>query len=276
LRHSFHPGPVRRDRHPPLAVNKRNQNRQPGTSCQIALEARLAELEAQVRARDEFLAIAAHELRNPMTPIAAWVELLLGLARREPSRISPQMLHGLERLETLVEAYVRRATTFLDVSRINSQNLQLTFTELNLSSLVRETVTAMVPAAENAGCRVSLAIQQSVTGSLDRTAVEQIVENILSNAIRYGAGQPIAVTLSSNAGTSQLTVRDQGMGISEADQARIFDQFQRAKTDNTSGGFGVGLWITRQLVLAMGGDISVTSELGSGSTFTVVLPLKGV
>jgi two-component system, OmpR family, sensor kinase len=257
-------------------VNKRNQNRHPGTSCQIALEARLAELEAQVRARDEFLAIAAHELRNPMTPIAAWVELLLGLARREPSRISPQMLHGLERLETLVEAYVRRATTFLDVSRINSQNLQLTFTELNLSSLVRETVTAMVPAAENAGCRVSLAIQQSVTGSLDRTAVEQIVENILSNAIRYGAGQPIAVTLSSNAGTAQLTVRDQGMGISEADQARIFDQFQRAKTDNTSGGFGVGLWITRQLVLAMGGDVTVTSELGSGSTFTVVLPLKGV
>ena len=256
-------------------MNKRNQKRHPGTCRKIALETRLAELEAQVRARDEFLAIAAHELRNPMTPIAAWVELLLGLARREPSRISPQMLHGLERLETLVEAYVRRATTFLDVSRINSQKLQLTFTELDLSSLVRDTVAAMVPAAENAGCRVSLAIQQSVTASLDRTAVEQIVENILSNAVRYGAGRPIAVTLSSNAGTAQLTIRDQGMGISEADQARIFDQFQRAKANNTSGGFGVGLWITRQLVLAMRGDISVTSKVDCGSTFVVVLPLKG-
>jgi signal transduction histidine kinase len=133
----------------------------------------------------------------------------------------------------------------------------------------------MVPAAENAGCRISLAIQQSVTASLDRTAVEQIVENILSNAIRYGAGQPIAVTLSSKAGTAQLAVRDQGIGISEADQARIFDQFQRAKANNTAGGFGVGLWITRQLVSAMGGDISVTSKLGSGSTFIVSLPLKG-
>jgi signal transduction histidine kinase len=66
------------------------------------------------------------------------------------------------------------------------------------------------------------------------------------------------------------------MGISEADQARIFDQFQRAKANNTAGGFGVGLWITRQLVLAMGGDISVTSKLGSGATFIVSLPLKGV
>jgi signal transduction histidine kinase len=259
----------------PIAVNKRNQKRHRVTSGQIDVEARVAELEAQVRARDEFLAIAAHELRNPMTPIAAWVELLLGLARREPSRISPQMLHGLERLERLVEAYVRRATTFLDVSRISSQNLQLTFTELDLSSLVRDTVTAMLPAAENAGCRVSLAIQQNVTGSSDRTAVEQIVENILSNAIRYGAGQPISVTLSGNASTAQLTIRDQGMGISEADQARIFDQFQRAKANNTAGGFGVGLWITRQLVLAMAGDISVTSKVGFGSTFIVVLPLKG-
>jgi two-component system OmpR family sensor kinase len=257
-------------------VNKRNQNRHPGTCREIALEAHLAELEAQVRARDEFLAIAAHELRNPMTPIAAWVELLLGIARREPSGIPPQMLHGLERLERLVEAYVRRATTFLDVSRISSQNLQLTFTELDLSSLVRDTVTAMLPAAENAGCRVSLAIQQNVTGSLDRTAVEQIVENILSNAIRYGAGQPISVTLSGgNSSTAQLTIRDQGMGISEADQARIFDQFQRAKANNTAGGFGVGLWITRQLVLAMAGEISVTSKVGCGSTFIVLLPLKG-
>jgi signal transduction histidine kinase len=258
-----------------IAVNRRNQKRHPGRCREVALEGRLAELEAQVRARDEFLAIAAHELRNPMTPIAAWVELLLSLARREPSRISPQILHGLERLETLIEAYVRRATTFLDVSRINSQNLQLTFTELNLSSLVRDTVTTIVPAAENAGCRISLAIQESVTGILDRTAVEQIVDNILSNAIRYGAGGPIAVSLSSDASTAQLTIRDQGIGISEADQARIFDQFQRAKANNTAGGFGVGLWITRQLVLAMGGDISVASKLGSGSAFTVSLPLKG-
>jgi len=265
----------RQEQHHPSAVNGRNQKRHPGTCREIALEARLAELEAEIRARDEFLAIAAHELRNPMTPIAAWVELLLSLARREPSRISPEIRRGLERLESLVEAYVRRATTFLDVSRISSQNLQLTFTEVNLSSLVRGIVTAMIPSAENAGCRISLSVQDNVAGSLDRTAVEQIVENILSNAVRYGAGQPIDITLSSDASTAQLTIRDQGIGICEADQARIFDQFQRARANTTAGGFGVGLWITRQLVVAMGGQISVTSKPGFGSTFTVALPLKG-
>jgi two-component system OmpR family sensor kinase len=265
----------REDWHHPNAVNGRDQKRHPVTCREIALEARLAELEGEVRARDEFLAIAAHELRNPMTPIAAWVELLLTLARREPRRISLQIHRGLERLESLVEAYVRRATTLLDVSRINSQNLQLTYTELNLSSLVRDTATAMVPAAENAGCQISLSVQHNVVGSFDRTAVEQIVENILSNAVRYGAGQPIDVALSCGASTAELTIRDQGIGICEADQARIFDQFRRAKSNTTAGGFGVGLWITRQLVEAMGGEISVRSKPGLGSTFTVVLPLKG-
>src|SRR3954452_19543903 len=93
---------------------------------ETALEHRVAELEAEIRARDDFLAIAAHELRNPMTPIAGRVELLLKLARRASDRVPPEILSGLERSEFLVDAYVRRATTFLDISRISSRNLQLT------------------------------------------------------------------------------------------------------------------------------------------------------
>ena len=83
------------------------------THCETALANRLAELEAEIRARDEFLAIAAHEFRNPMTPIAAWVELLSNLSRREGSCIPPEILRGLERLQYLVDAYIRRATTLL-------------------------------------------------------------------------------------------------------------------------------------------------------------------
>jgi signal transduction histidine kinase len=113
-----------------------------------------------------------------------------------------------------------------------------------------------------------------VVGMFDRTAIEQIVENLLSNAVRYGAGQPIHVSLAGDANIARLSVRDHGIGISHADQARIFEQFQRAAGNNTDGGFGVGLWITRELVLAMEGKISVTSEIGTGSTFTVSLPLK--
>src|ERR1051325_2735561 len=252
---------------PRAAPTDHQSRRQRGR--EIDPEARIAELETEIRARDDFLAIAAHELRNPMTPIAGRVGLLLKLARRAADRVPPEIVSGLERLEHLVDAYVRRATTFLDISRISSHNLQLTLSPVNLSSVVRETVTSMCPAADSAGCRISLAVQEYVVGIFDRTAVEQIVENILSNAIRYGAGQPVHVTLAGEAELARLSIADHGIGISQADQARIFERFQRAAGNNTDGGFGVGLWITRQLVLAMGGEISVRSEIGSGSTFTV-------
>ena len=257
------------------AANGRDQESRRRHDREIARETRVAELEAEIRARDDFLAIAAHELRNPMTPIAGRVELLLKLARRASDRVPPEILSGLERLEYLVDAYVRRATTFLDISRISSRNLQLTLAQLDLSSVVRDTVTSMSPAADSAGCRISLAVEEHVVGSFDQTAAEQIVENLLSNALRYGAGQPINVSLARDANIARLSVSDRGIGISHADQARIFEQFQRAAGNNTDGGFGVGLWITRQLVLAMGGEIFVVSEVGEGSTFTVSLPLKG-
>jgi signal transduction histidine kinase len=256
------------------AANGREESRR-RHNREIAPETRVAELEAEIRARDDFLAIAAHELRNPMTPIAGRVELLLKLARRASDRIPEEILSGLERLEYLVDAYIRRATTFLDISRISSHSLQLTLAQVDLTSVVRETVTSMSPAADRAGCRISLAVEEHVVGILDRTAVEQIVENILSNALRYGAGQPVDVSLARDGNTARLTIGDHGIGISHADQGRIYERFERAAGNNTDGGFGVGLWITRQLVLAMGGEISVASEIGAGSSFTVSLPLKG-
>lgn len=243
------------------------------TPREVALETELIEAKAQLRARDEFLAIAAHELRNPMTPIAAWIELLITQSRRRSSHIPAEILRGLERLEHLVSAYIRRATTLLDVSRISTGNLQLTKSEINFSSLVRETVSAMIPAAETAGCALQLAVQDGVSGTFDRIALEQVIENLVSNAIRYGAGQPINIAFTADGNTIRLAVSDRGIGISEADQTRIFDQFQRVPGSNTAGGFGVGLWVTKQLVLAMGGTISVTSKLGAGSAFTVTLPL---
>src|SRR5947199_10781622 len=109
------------------AANGRDQESRRRHDREIARETRVAELEAELRARDDFLAIAAHELRNPMTPIAGRVELLLNLAHREPDRIPVEMINGLERLQYLVDAYIRRATTFLDISRISSQSLQLSF-----------------------------------------------------------------------------------------------------------------------------------------------------
>ncbi len=238
------------------------------------LEARIAELEAELRARDDFLAIAAHELRNPMTPIRGRVELLLANARRTPEAVPKAIVQGLERLERLVDAYLRRASVLLDVSRINSDNLSLQPTDTDLSAIVRQAVTSMIPAAERAGSRLRLHLQDGVIGHCDETAMEQILENLLSNAIRYGCGQPIEVAFSRNGEKARLSVRDEGIGISKDDQAQIFERFRRLNRNRTNGGFGVGLWITRQLVEAMRGEIVVSSNPGAGSTFAVTLPLS--
>jgi two-component system, OmpR family, sensor kinase len=238
------------------------------------LQARIAELEIELRARDDFLAIAAHELRNPMTPIRGRIELLLTRARRMPEAAPKWLLQGLERLEALVDAYIRRATTLLDVSRINSDNLVLQPTKVDLSALVRQAATAMAPEAERAGSQISLKLQAGIISHCDATATEQILENLLSNAIRYGSAQPIEVALSREGDNARLSIKDRGIGISEQDKAQIFERFRRLDQTTTNGGFGVGLWITRQLVHAMEGEIAVSSEPSAGSTFIVRLPLS--
>ena len=172
--------------------------RPPQPNPENALQARIAELEDELRARDDFLAIAAHELRNPMTPIIARVEMLLARARSTPENVPKDIAQGLERLEQLVDAYVRRATVLLDVSRITSGNLRLQITEVDLSALLRRVTFSMMPLAERGGCHMRFTAQEGIIARCDGMAVEQIMENLLSNAIRYGSGRPVEVTCTSN------------------------------------------------------------------------------
>ena len=139
---------------------------------------------------------------------------------------------------------------------------------------MRESVHRHQAGAECSGCRVESSIEGEVFGLLDQLAVEQVADNLLSNAVKYGAGEPIEVSLVRNGAEARCTVRDHGIGISEDDQARIFGAFERAVTRREQGGFGIGLWVVRQLVDTMHGQILVTSRPGQGSTFTVILPLS--
>jgi two-component system OmpR family sensor kinase len=235
----------------------------------------IAELREAVRARDEFVAIAAHELRNPMTPILLQVSILLAAAKN-PRRCRPDVIAPrLEVLELAVQEFVRRSTTLLDVSRIAAGNVRIEAAEVNLSSVVRGVVDRAGVAARMARSRLEADLQAGVVGSLDRLAVEQVTENLLSNAIKFGAGRPVRVVLRSDGRTARLIVRDQGIGISEEDRARIFQRFERAVTRREHGGFGIGLWLANQLVLAMGGSVGVEGQSGEGTTFTVTLPLGG-
>ena len=139
--------------------------------------------------------------------------------------------------------------------------------------MMRQAVHRHRAGAERCGCRLEPSIECEVFGLLDQLAVEQIADNLLSNAVKYGAGEPIEVSLVRHGTVARLTVQDHGIGITQEDQARIFGAFERAVTRREQGGFGIGLWVVRQLVDAMHGEVLVTSRPAEGSTFTVTLPL---
>jgi signal transduction histidine kinase len=239
----------------------------------VDLRRLVAELRAAVRARDEFIAIAAHELRNPMTPILMEVERLRVTAQRENA--SDRVVAGLERLERLILEYIRRATTLLDVSRITAGKLRLAPVPVDLSALVRRVAGTLAPAAVQAGCRLDVDVEDAVHGVWDPLAVEQVIENLLSNAIKFGAGKPIAIALAAatcDGAAARLVVRDHGPGIAAEDRARLFERFEQTVTGRAQGGFGVGLWLVGQLLAAMGGTVEVESRPGKGTAFTVRLP----
>jgi two-component system OmpR family sensor kinase len=236
----------------------------------------IEELREAVRARDEFVAIAAHELRNPITPIMVQVSLLLAAAR-DARRCRPELLvPRLEMLEFATQEFVRRSTMLLDVSRIAAGNIRIEPAEIDVSGVIRNVVTRAGIGARMARSDLEPDLQDGIVGVLDELALEQVVENLLSNAIKFGAGKPVGIAFRSDGRTIQLHVQDQGIGMSEDDRARIFQRFEHAVTQREHGGFGIGLWLTNQLVAAMNGVIAVESAPGKGTIFRVTLPLDGI
>ena len=238
----------------------------------IAENARLREA---VAARDSFLAVAAHELRNPMTPILGRVTLLRRAVARGTT--SPgQVVEGLERIEQLVVHFIKRATTLLDVARADADCMPVERQPVDVSRLVREVAESYRPAAQHAGAVLEVTAPASLVVRADALALEQVLENLVTNAIKYGAASPIEVDAFAvpERGVAVICVRDRGPGIPPAMQARIFERYERAQEPGTVvAGFGVGLWLVRRLCLSMGGHVGVMSTPGSGATFSVSLPL---
>lgn len=232
------------------------------------------ELRRALRAKDDFIAIAAHELRNPMTPILGISQLALRSAKKAGTMCPPRIIPLLENLQDAVEAFVERATRLLDVSRIETGNLKLDPTTTDLSALVRSVAKRYEIIAGRVGSPLQLAIEDGVVGILDRLAVEQIVENLLSNAFKFGVGKPVLLRLKLEAGVACFEVKDHGPGMSADQTDRIFGQFEQIVTQYKGSGFGIGLWVTSRLIAAMKGRITVVSCQGDGSTFTAKLPLE--
>lgn len=236
------------------------------------LRQQVLELREAVRARDDFLAIAAHELRNPMTPIMVVAELALKAARDAESACPPRVTTLLERMQLLAQDFIQRSTRLLDVSRIEAGNLQLEPSSTNLSALAVAVAHKYDVIAARSCSSIELAVEDGIVGVLDRLAFEQVVENLLSNALKFGAGKPVTLRLRLGGRSVQLEVQDRGIGIPPDQQSRLFGRFEQVIAQHRGTGFGVGLWLANRLVTAMGGRIAVSSRVGEGSTFTVTLP----
>jgi two-component system, OmpR family, sensor kinase len=233
-------------------------------------------LREAVLVRDDFIAVAGHELRNPMTPIIGRVQLLRRMIQKPDFR-PEQIEKGLEQLESLIGHFVGRATTLLNVSRMTTGKLHLEPSRQDVGAIVRQVAKNYGPVAEYAGSLLSVHIADGGIRRLcDGLALEQILDNLISNAIKCGPGQPILVSAREEAvgGPLVISIQDRGPGISRDNQARIFERFERAvRPGEHGGGFGVGLWIVRHLAEAMGGAVTVASRPNEGSIFTVTLPL---
>ena len=238
----------------------------------------LDELRDAIRARDETLSIASHELRTPITTLTLQLD---GLSRlvREPRPVGqPDKTQTLARRLDVTRRQVDRlaalVATLVDVSRISAGKVELTKQLADLADVLRSVTERFCDEAQRGGSTLRFHKPAPIWGNFDVSRIDQVLSNLLANAIRYGRGMAIVVGAASAGPTARFWVEDHGIGIAPEHQARIFQRYERA-APSTDGGLGLGLWISRQLVETMGGTISVRSRVDAGSVFTVEIPRNG-
>jgi signal transduction histidine kinase len=225
-------------------------------------------------ARQEFLVVAAHELRTPVTSLQLAVQVLVRRARQ--GRLVEAERPSLERMLDLV---ARQATslsslvdTLLDVSRIDDGSLHVVLSDVDLADAVTTAVAHLSEPLCASGSELTLDVHAPIVGHWDRARVEQVVTNLLSNAIKYGEGKPIEIRAAAQDGVARLVVQDHGMGIPPEEVQRIFGRFERAVSSRHYGGLGLGLYVVQRIVERLGGTLECESTFHEGSTFIVTVP----
>ena len=235
-----------------------------------------AELEAAVRMRDDFMSIVSHELKTPLNTLILEVQLRkLQLGRNNLAAFSEDRLRQMvDKDERQIQSLIRLIDDMLDVSRIRTGKLSIRPSRADLGKLAASVVENFAPQMEASGCTLLFQRPEPIIGVWDEFRIEQVLANLLTNAMRYGAGKPVQVSVSATPEGACIEVRDQGIGISQKSLERIFCQFERAEGSESSAGLGLGLFIAEQIVKAHNGRIQVVSEEGKGALFRVLLPLN--
>ena len=242
-----------------------------GAILEARRERRRAE-EAEV-ARASIVAMVGHEIRAPLQALTVGLDLLTMRVRDSDSHVPRTWL--MQRCDALASSVARLTDVtrrLLDISRLEAGPANLATVEDDLGSIVGAAVERVREAADWAGCQIEIRQEGSLRGQWDRLHVETVIENLLTNAIKYGAGRPIKVNLNGSQHDVRIDVRDHGCGIVQHERDRVFDRFFRGTAPGHHTGLGVGLWIVKKLVDAHGGTVTCESVEGEGSTFRVTLP----
>jgi PAS domain S-box-containing protein len=228
--------------------------------------------ERAVELREEFLSVASHELNTPIAGLLWSTQSLLGLSQRGDPTLAEPRLKILKLVERQAKRLTRLVSDLLDVSRIQAGKLSVhPEPNVDLVEVVREVVDSLELDLERARCRVSVRAPTPILGCWDRSRLNETVTNLVSNAIKFGAGHPIEIALGQEAGRAWCSVKDYGIGIEHETMGQLFERFKRGVSAQHYGGLGLGLYICKKIVEAHGGSIHVESRPGAGATFTIVL-----
>lgn len=233
-------------------------------------------LQAQraIRVRDQFIAIASHELNTPLTTLLLAIDAVQRALEDFPE--PPERLRSnLALLARQGQRLTALVSNLLDVTRIEAGVLHVSPQPMDLSAVVRDVVARHEHHAARARCLLEVAAADPIVGDWDPSRVDQVVSNLLSNALKYGAGKPVSLVAEADGDTARLSVTDRGIGIAPEDHERVFQRFERAVPDDGLEGMGLGLWITREIITRLGGSIRVESQPGTGARFVVELPRGG-
>ncbi|HEY8209015.1 MAG TPA: PAS domain S-box protein [Myxococcaceae bacterium] len=234
---------------------------------------RLAQAEEALRQRDEFLSVAAHELRTPITALRLRLSGLEQSLRRGTGGAADEVAEKIQRSMRNTTRLAVLVERLLDVSRIVGGRLTLNLELVDLAEVAADVVEDVKEQAADAESELKLDVRARPKAEVDLLRIEQVLTNLVGNAIKYGAGKPVEVVVDQRDDTAVIIVRDSGIGIAPKDLERIFNRFERVAPSNRYAGLGLGLYISRRVVDAHGGTIGVRSEEGKGAIFEVILPL---
>ena len=256
-------------------VEALEQSRREQETLLAQLQLTQVELEHAVRMRDDFMSIVSHEVRTPLNGLILETQLRkMHLARDNAAAFTMDKMHAMvERDERQIQSLIRLIEDMLDVSRIRTGKLSIRPAQFDLTQTVAQLLQSFAAQISAAQSAVNFNPGPPVVGQWDEFRVEQVISNLLTNALRYGAKKPIDVSVYIDGDQAVIDVRDQGIGISEENQLRVFQQFERVSASHATAGLGLGLFISEQIVAAHSGTITVQSALGEGALFRVCLPL---